>query len=136
MQRFMGLDVGTKTIGIALSDPLFMIASAHKTIKRTNVNDDIKALIDTIKEYDVSKIIVGMPYNMNKSVGPQAQRVMSFIDLLKKEVENEIIYVDERMTTLMADRVLIESNVRRENRKEHIDKIAATYILQSYLDAR
>lgn len=136
MQRFMGLDVGTKTIGIALSDPLFMIASAHKTIKRTNVNDDIKTLIDTIKEYDVSKIIVGMPYNMNKSVGPQAQRVMSFIDLLKKQVDNEIIYVDERMTTLMADRVLIESNVRRENRKEHIDKIAATYILQSYLDAR
>lgn len=136
MERYMGLDVGNKTIGIALSDPLFMIASAHKTIKRTNVEQDIDDLENTIKEYGVTKIIIGMPYNMNKTVGPQAQRVMSFIDLLKKRVDNEIIYIDERMTTISANRVLIESNVRREKRKEHIDKIAATYILQSYLDAR
>ena len=119
-----------------MSDPLFMIANAHKTIKRTNVEKDIDDLEDTIREFNVSRIIVGMPYNMNKTVGPQAQRVMSFIDLLKRRVDNEIIYIDERMTTISAERVLIESNVRREKRKEHIDKIAATYILQSYLDAR
>lgn len=136
MERYMGLDIGTKTIGVALSDPLFMIASAHKTIIRSNISDDIKEIKDIIAVYEVSKIIAGMPYNMNKTVGPQAQKVMSFIDLLKREVDNEIIYVDERMTTIMADRVLIENKVRRENRKEHIDKIAATYILQSYLDAR
>lgn len=136
MERYMGLDIGNKTIGIALSDPLFMIANAHKTIKRTNVEKDIDDLEDTIREFNVSRIIVGMPYNMNKTVGPQAQRVMSFIDLLKRRVDNEIIYIDERMTTISAERVLIESNVRREKRKEHIDKIAATYILQSYLDAR
>ena len=136
MERYMGLDIGNKTIGIALSDPLFMIANAHKTIKRTNVEKDIDDLEDTIREFNVSRIIVGMPYNMNKTVGPQAQRGMSFIDLLKRRVDNEIIYIDERMTTVSAERVLIESNVRREKRKEHIDKIAATYILQSYLDAR
>lgn len=136
MERYMGLDVGTKTVGVALSDPMFMIASAHKTIKRTNIQEDIKALVDIVNEYEVSKIIVGMPYNMNKTIGPQAQRVMSFIDLLKKELNNEFIYIDERMTTISANRILIESNVRREKRKEHVDKIAATYILQTYLDAR
>ena len=136
MERYMGLDVGTKTVGVALSDPMFMIASAHKTIKRTNIQEDIKALVDIVNEYEVSKIIVGMPYNMNNTIGPQAQRVMSFIDLLKKELNNEFIYIDERMTTISANRILIESNVRREKRKEHVDKIAATYILQTYLDAR
>lgn len=136
MERYMGLDVGTKTIGVALSDPMFMIASAHETIKRTKVDQDLEKISKIIEEYQVSKIIVGMPYNMNKTVGPQAQRVMSFVDLLKKRVDNEVIYVDERMTTISANRVLMETKVRRENRKEHIDKIAATYILQSYLDGR
>lgn len=132
----MGLDIGTKTIGVALSDPMFMIAGAHKTIKRKDIKSDIDQLNFIIKEKGVSKIIVGMPYNMNKTIGPQAQRVLSFVDLLKKEIDNEIIYIDERMTTISAERILIESKVRRENRKEHVDKIAATYILQTYLDSK
>lgn len=136
MERYMGLDVGTKTVGVALSDPMFMIATAHKTIKRTNIETDLDEIVKIIDQFSVSKIIVGMPYNMNKTIGPQGQRVMSFVDLLKKRIDNEIIYMDERMTTISANRVLIETNVRREKRKEHIDKIAATYILQSYLDAR
>lgn len=136
MERYMGLDVGTKTVGVALSDPMFMIATAHKTIKRTNIETDLDEIVKIIVQFSVSKIIVGMPYNMNKTIGPQGQRVMSFVDLLKKRIDNEIIYMDERMTTISANRVLIETNVRREKRKEHIDKIAATYILQSYLDAR
>lgn len=135
MQRYMGLDVGTKTVGVALSDPMFIIASSYKTIKRTNIESDLDELEKIIKNESVSKIIVGMPYNMNKTKGPQAHRVMSFVDLLKKRVDNEIIYVDERMTTISANRVLMETKVRRENRKEHIDKIAATYILQSFLDS-
>ncbi len=135
MERYMGLDVGTKTIGVALSDPMFMIASAHKTIKRTNVENDLDEIEQIINDYNVTKIIVGMPYNMNKSVGPQGQRVMSFVDLIKRRVDNEIIYIDERMTTISANKILMETNVRRENRKEHIDKIAATFILQSYLDS-
>ncbi|MDO5026255.1 MAG: Holliday junction resolvase RuvX [Tissierellia bacterium] len=136
MERYMGLDVGTKTVGVALSDPMFMIASAHKTIKRSNVDKDLEEIAKIVDEYNVSKIIVGMPYNMNKTLGPQAQRVMSFVDLLKKKLDKEVIYVDERMTTISANRVLMENKVRRENRKEHIDKIAATYILQSYLDGK
>lgn len=136
MERYMGLDVGTKTVGVALSDPMFIIATAHKTIKRTNIENDLDELVKIIEDYQVSKVIVGMPYNMNKTIGPQGQRVMSFVDLLKRRIDNEIIYIDERMTTISANRILMETNVRRENRKEHIDKIAATYILQSYLDAR
>lgn len=136
MERYMGLDVGTKTVGVALSDPMFIIATAHKTIKRTNIEKDLDELVKIIEDYQVSKVIVGMPYNMNKTIGPQGQRVMSFVDLLKRRIDNEIIYIDERMTTISANRILMETNVRRENRKEHIDKIAATYILQSYLDAR
>ncbi len=136
MERYMGLDVGTKTIGVAISDPMFIIANPHTTIKRTTVNEDIDKLQEIIDQYQVSKIVVGMPYNMNKSVGPQAQRVMSFMDLVKKRVDNEIIYMDERLTTVSANRVLIEQKVRREKRKDHIDKIAATYILQSFLDGR
>ncbi len=130
----MGLDLGTKTIGVALSDPMHMFASAHKTIKRTNIDEDIKELIEIIKAENVSKIIIGMPYNMNNTVGPSGQRVLSFVDLLKKSVDNEIIYIDERLSTVSAERVLIETKVRRENRKKHIDKLAATFILQTYLD--
>jgi len=134
MDRYMGLDLGTKTIGVALSDPMHMFASAYKTIKRTNIDEDIKELIEIIKTEDVSKIIIGMPYNMNNTVGPSGQRVLSFVDLLKKSVDNEIIYIDERLSTVSAERVLIETKVRRENRKKHIDKLAATFILQTYLD--
>lgn len=134
MDRYMGLDLGTKTIGVALSDPMHMFASAHKTIKRTNIDEDIKELIEIIKAENVSKIIIGMPYNMNNTVGPSGQRVLSFVDLLKKSVDNEIIYIDERLSTVSAERVLIETKVRRENRKKHIDKLAATFILQTYLD--
>lgn len=136
MERYMGLDVGNKTIGVAISDPMFIIANPHTTIKRTNVEEDIDRLQEIIDQYQISKIVVGMPFNMNKSVGPQAQRVMSFMDLVKKRVDNEIIYIDERLTTVSAERVLIEQKVRREKRKDHIDKIAATYILQSFLDGR
>ncbi|MGF0039315.1 Holliday junction resolvase RuvX [Peptoniphilaceae bacterium SGI.131] len=136
MERYMGLDIGTKTIGVALSDPLFTFASGLKTIKRTGSAQDIKELIEIIGKNLVTKIVVGMPYNMNKTIGPQGQRVLSFVDLLKKETDKEIILVDERLTTVSAERVLMESGVRREKRKDYVDKIAATFILQSYLDTR
>lgn len=136
MDRFLGLDLGKKTIGVAISDPMKIFANGLVTIKRTNIKEDIDKLKKIIKEENIDKIIVGMPYNMDGSKGPQAQRVMSFVDLLKKEIDNEIIYEDERLTTLEAEEVLIKQKVRRENRKEHIDKIAACFILQSYLDAR
>lgn len=97
---------------------------------------DIKRLVEIIDEYDVETIVVGLPKNMNNSIGPQSMKVMSFVDLLKKQTDKEIIYQDERMTTIQSERVLIDMDVRRENRKKHIDKIAASFILQTYLDGR
>lgn len=136
MERYIGLDLGTKTIGVAISDPFLMFANGLVTIKRENVRSDIEQIKKIIEENEITKVIIGMPYNMDGSKGPSAQRVMSFVDLLKKEIDNEIIYEDERLTTVSAERVLIESNVGRNRRKDHIDKIAAALILQSYLDAR
>lgn len=132
----MGLDVGDKTIGVALSDPMFLIANPLETIKRKKASLDINRLVELINEYDIEKIVVGLPKNMNNSIGPQSMKVMSFVDLLKKQTDREIVYQDERMTTLQSERVLIDMDVRRENRKEHIDKIAASFILQTYLDGR
>lgn len=136
MERYIGLDIGRKTIGVAVSDPFLMFANGLVTIKRTKVIEDIKNILEIIEEKEVIKIVVGMPYNMDGSMGPSAQRVMSFVDLLKKETDIEIIYEDERLTTVSAEEVLIKTGVRREKRKEHIDKIAACFILQSYLDSR
>lgn len=132
----MGLDVGDKTIGVALSDPLFISAQPMETIKRTKTNKDIERIIEIIDQYEVSTIVVGLPKNMNNTIGPQSMKVMSFVDLMKKKIDKEIIYQDERMTTLQSERVLIDMKVRRENRKKYIDKIAAAFILQTYLDRR
>lgn len=132
----MGLDVGDKTIGVSLSDPLFITAQGLLTIKRKKASLDIKEIIEIINDYDVSTIVVGLPKNMNNTIGPQSMKVMSFVGLLKKEVSNEIVYQDERMTTIMSERVLMDMDVRRENRKKYVDKIAASFILQSYLDGR
>ena len=136
MTRIMGLDVGDKTIGVALSDPMFLMAHPLETIKRKKASLDIANLVEIIDREDVETIVVGLPKNMNNSIGPQSMKVMSFVDLLKKQTDKEIIYEDERMTTIQSEKVLIDMKVRRENRKEHIDKIAASFILQTYLDRR
>lgn len=132
----MGLDVGNKTIGVALSDPMFLLANALETIKRKKASVDIERIKDLVDENDVNLIVVGLPKNMNNTIGPQAMRVISFVDLLKKQVDVEIVYEDERMTTIQSEAVLMDMEVRRENRKKYIDKIAATFILQTYLDRR
>ena len=132
----MGLDVGDKTIGVALSDPMFLLAQAKETIKRKKASLDIQRLLEIIDENDVNLIVVGLPKNMNNTIGPQSMKVMSFVDLLKKQTNVEIVYEDERMTTIQSESVLIDMKVRRENRKQYIDKIAATFILQTYLDRR
>ena len=132
----MGLDVGNKTIGVALSDPMFLLANVLETIKRKKASVDIERIKDLAEENDVNLIVVGLPKNMNNTIGPQAMRVISFVDLLKKQVDVEIVYEDERMTTIQSEAVLMDMEVRRENRKKYIDKIAATFILQTYLDRR
>ncbi len=132
----MGLDVGGKTVGVAISDPLFITAQPYETIKRTKAKFDIDRIEEIIKEKDISLVVVGLPKNMNNTIGPQSMKVMSFVDLIKKRIDIKIVYEDERLTTVQSESVLIDMNVRRENRKTHIDKIAASFILQSYLDRR
>ncbi len=134
MKRVAGLDVGDKTIGIAISDPMRIIAQGLTTITRTKLEDDLAVVLKILKEHDVELIVVGMPKNMNDTIGQQAQRVMNFANRLRDKSGIELIYQDERLTTVSANKVLIESKVRRENRKKYVDKIAATYILQTYLD--
>ncbi len=132
----MGLDLGDKTIGVALSDPFFITAQAYLTIKRKKTSLDIEKLLEIVEEKDVNLIVIGLPKNMNNTLGPQAMKVISFVDLLKKETDIDIKYQDERMTTIQSDKVLTDMSVRRENKKKYIDKIAASFILQTYLDGR
>ena len=134
MERYIGLDVGDRTIGVAISDPFLLTAQSLMTIKRKSKIEDIEIINDIIKEKDVTKIIVGLPKNMNNTVGPQAKKVKTFVKELRKHTDLEIVYVDERLTTVSATRVLIEQNVSRKKRKDVIDSVAATYILQTYLD--
>lgn len=134
MERYIGLDVGDRTIGIAISDPFLLTAQSLMTIKRKSKIEDIEIINDIIKEKEVSKIIVGLPKNMNNTIGPQAKKVKTFVKVLRKHTDLDIEYVDERLTTISATRVLIEQNVSRKKRKDVIDSVAATYILQTYLD--
>jgi putative Holliday junction resolvase len=132
--RVMGLDIGDKTIGVAISDPMGWTAQGIKTIRRTNNKADIAEIKALIDEYKVEKIVSGLPKNMNNTLGPRSEKVMNFCSKIKDSIDIEIIYQDERLTTVAAQRILIEADVSRKKRKTVIDTIAATYILQGYLD--
>ncbi len=135
MERILGLDVGDKTIGVAVSDLLGITAQGITTIRRESNKqsyEDVKKYID---EYDITKVVVGLPKNMNGTLGEQSEKVVKFATKLKNKYDVEIIYIDERLTTVSAERILIEGDVSRANRKKVIDKVAATYILQFYLDS-
>lgn len=134
--RIMGLDVGDKTIGVAASDALGWTAQGIETIRRTNKKADYRRIGEIIKEKEITKIIVGLPKNMNGTVGPQGEKVLEFVEDLKKRFTVEIILWDERLTTVAAERMLISGDVSRKKRKNVIDMIAATYILQGYLDGQ
>src|SRR5690554_3665015 len=136
MERIMGLDVGDKTIGVAISDLLQITAQGLTTIKRESNEKDLNRLEAIIKEYNIKKIVVGLPKNMNNTIGPQGEKVIKFAERLKNKLKVEIIYQDERLTTSAAERLLIEGDMRREKRKTVIDKVAATFILQTYLDRK
>ena len=132
--RIMGLDVGDKTIGVAVSDLMGLTAQGVKTVKRVGKKKDIEALKEIIKERQVNKIVSGLPKNMNGTLGPQGEKVIKFCELLEQETGKKIEYWDERLSTVAAERTLIQGNVRRENRKGVIDMVAAVIILQGYLD--
>lgn len=134
MNRIMGLDVGDKTVGVAVSDPLGITAQGVTTIRRIGIKKDLEALENIIDEYNVNKIVVGLPKNMNNTIGPQGEKVLKFVKKMENKFKMDIILQDERLTTVSAERVLIEGDVSRKKRKEVIDKVAATYILQAYLD--
>ncbi|MDK2918530.1 MAG: putative pre6S rRNA nuclease [Candidatus Petromonas sp.] len=132
--RIMGLDVGDKTIGVAVSDLLGWTAQGLETIRRTNLKNDINRLKEIIKKMEVKKIVVGLPKNMNGTIGSQGEKVLIFVDKLKNKLDIEVILWDERLTTVAAEKMLISADVSRKKRKKVIDKLAAVYILQGYLD--
>jgi putative Holliday junction resolvase len=136
MERILGLDVGTKRIGVALSDPLGIVAQPLTTIERESRTKDLQAVEALLLEYGVKKVVVGMPFNMNGTIGPSGEMVKMVAEKIKNKFKIELIYVDERLSTVSAERVLIESDIRREDRKYKIDKVAASYILQTYLDSK
>lgn len=136
--RILGLDYGTKTVGVAVSDPLGLTAQGVETIERKSENKlrQTLARIETlVKEYEVEKIVLGFPTHMNNDIGERAKKSLEFKEMLERRTNLPVIMQDERMTTVEAERTLIESNVRRENRKKYVDKIAAVFILQGYLDS-
>ncbi|MDU1411671.1 MAG: Holliday junction resolvase RuvX [Clostridium sp.] len=133
--RVLGLDVGDRTIGVAVSDPLGFTAQGITTIRRKSIETDIAQIVDICSQYNVETIVSGLPKNMNGTIGEQAQKVQSFCEVLKEAVNIEIKFWDERLTTVAAHRVMLEADMSRKKRKSIVDKIAATYILQGYLDS-
>ena len=132
--RIMALDVGSKRIGVALSDPLKITAQGLQTFQRTTLEEDVKGLWQLIDEHEVSQLVVGLPKNMDGTIGFKAEEVQQFIADLTAERKIDVIWIDERFTTVSAERVLLEADVSRAKRKKVIDKMAAVVILQSYLD--
>lgn len=135
--RIIGLDYGAKTVGVAVSDALGITAQGLETITRKEENKLRKTLArieEIIEEYDVAKIIVGLPKNMNNTIGERGNACKEFAEKLERRTGIEVVMWDERLSTVSANNVLIESGVRREQRKAVIDKIAAVFILQGYLD--
>lgn len=133
--RIMGLDVGDKTIGVAISDPMGWTAQGLEVIRRENLAKDLARLEQIIKEYEVERVLVGIPKNMNATLGPQAEKVLAFIENLKERFDLPIKTWDERLSTVAAEKMLIQADVSRSKRKKVIDKMAAAVILQGYLDA-
>lgn len=136
MERILGLDVGTKRIGVALSDPLGYTAQPFSTIIRESKKKDMEAIEAILLEYGIKKVVVGMPKNMNGTVGPSGEMAMQVGEKIRNKFKIEIIYIDERLSSVSAERTLIEADIRREDRKHMIDKVAASYILQIYLDKK
>lgn len=132
-KRILALDVGEKRIGVAVSDPLGLTAQGVETIFTKGQARDIDRIKELARQYETDRLLVGLPKNMNGTIGPQAERVLAFSEELKR-AGFQVRHEDERMTTMMADRVLSEGEVRGKKRRDVVDKLAATYILQSFLD--
>lgn len=136
--RILGLDYGSKTVGVAISDPLLVTAQGVEIIRRESENKlrrTYARIEEIIKEYgDVEKIVLGYPKNMNNTIGERAQKCEEFKAALERRCGIPVVLWDERLTTVAADRAMIETGIRREDRKKYVDEIAAMFILQGYLD--
>ncbi len=136
--RYMGLDLGNRTVGIAFSDPMGIIATGYETYRFNE--KDLQKVLEYVKmlvvERKVDRIVLGLPKNMDGSLGFQAEYVMNFKKMLEDELAIEVILVDERLTTTQVTRVMIDADLSRKKRKSQVDKLAAVVILQSYLDSK
>ncbi len=133
------MDFGSRTVGVAISDPLLITAQGIEIIRRKDENklrQTLARIEALIVEYEVSEIVLGLPKNMNDTLGERAELSLEFKDKLERRTGLPVVMWDERLTTVSADRVMMEAGIRREHRKEYIDKIAAVFILQGYLDYR
>ena len=135
--RILGLDYGSKTVGVAVSDPLGLTAQSVETIWRKQENklrQTLARIEEIAKEYGVEKIVLGFPKHMNNDIGERAEKSLEFKEMLERRTGLPVVMWDERLTTVEADRTMMETGIRRENRKEYVDMIAAVFILQGYLD--
>jgi putative holliday junction resolvase len=133
--RILGLDVGEKTIGVAISDPLGFTAQGITTINRKGKKTDIEEIKKICMDYGVDTIVVGLPKNMNGTVGPQGEKIMNFSEFIGENLNLPVKLWDERLTTVAAHKAMLEADLSRAKRKKIVDKLAATYILQGYLDS-
>lgn len=134
--RVLALDIGSKRIGVAVSDELGFTAQALKTLESRGHINDIKSVVELVKNLSVTEIVVGMPYNMDGSEGPQAKKALELMDELAQATSVPVFSWDERMTTMAAERMLIEADLSRAKRRKVVDRVAATLILQGYLDSK
>lgn len=133
-RRFLGLDIGTKTIGLALSDVLGMIATPTETLRRGKFMDDSKKLLAMIEQHDIGVLVLGLPLNMDGSEGPRCQSVRQFAANYLAVQDIDIVFWDERLSTVAAHRVMIDADLSRKRQAEVVDKMAAAIILQGFLD--
>ena len=134
--RIMGLDVGSKTIGVAVSDDMGWTAQGVTTVIRKNMDKDLEELKKLMDQYNPLEIVVGLPKNMDGAIGKQAEEVLALVETMKKSLNIPIIAWDERLSTVAANRFLLEADLSRKKRKKVINKMAAVFILQGYLDSR
>lgn len=137
--RIMGLDFGSKTVGVAISDSLLITAQGIEIIRRKEENklrQTLARIEALIEEYEVEEIVLGYPKNMNDTLGERVEKTDSFRESLERRTGLPVHLWDERLTTVAADKAMMKAGIRRENRKDHVDKIAAIFILQGYLDYR
>ena len=135
--RKMGLDFGSKTVGVSISDPLLITAQGVEIVRRKSENklrQTLARIEELITEYEIDEIVLGYPKNMNDTEGERVEKTLAFKEMLERRTGLDVRLWDERLTTVAADKAMMEAGIRREDRKEHVDRIAAVFILQGYLD--